>query len=80
MSNTDDNYIGIILEEIRDQNKAVLEAVGDMQQNVALIPGIKEDTQELKQNVRTIKTAVTATNKDMADLDTRVTILEQVSA
>jgi hypothetical protein len=80
MSDIDSNYVGIILEEIRDQNKAVLEAVSDMRQNVALIPEMKTDIEELKQDVRTIKAAVTATNKDLSKLDTRVTVLEQAAA
>jgi hypothetical protein len=79
MSDTDDNYVGILLDEIRDQNKAVLEAVGDMRQELKRVPK-REEFDDLKQDVKTIKTAVKATNKDLANLDARVTILEHVSA
>jgi len=41
MSDSNDDYMGVLLEEIKDQNKAVLEAVGDMQKNVAKIPKIE---------------------------------------
>jgi hypothetical protein len=30
MSGSDDNYVGLLLEQIRDQNKAVLEYVAEM--------------------------------------------------
>lgn len=73
---TDENYIGILLEEIRDQNKAVLEAVGGVQANVETIPMLHESLGELTAEVKTIKVAVTATNRDLADLDGRVARLE----
>ena len=36
MSDSDANHFGVLLEQIVDQNKAVLEAVGDIQQKVAI--------------------------------------------
>ncbi len=63
MSNSDDNYIGVLLEDIRDQNKAVLEAVGDIQKQVAELPTMKEDIKELKDDMKIIKAAVTDQGK-----------------
>lgn len=34
MNNSDDNYISVLLEEIREQSEVVLEAVGEMQEQV----------------------------------------------
>ena len=65
MSSSDDNYVGLLLEQIRDQNKAVLEAVGDIQRKVADLP-TRAEFNELKQDVKTIKAAVTETNRDLA--------------
>ncbi len=76
MSDIDDKYIGILLEEIRDQNKAVLEAVDDMQKNVAKIPAIEEDVAELKQDVKIVKAAVTDTSKQQGDHEDRISRLE----
>ena len=42
MRDTDDNYLGVLLEEIRDQNKAVLEAVGDMREELKRVPKREE--------------------------------------
>jgi polyhydroxyalkanoate synthesis regulator phasin len=76
MSNSDDNYIGVILEEIRDQNKAVLEAVGDMQQKVAVLPAMQQDIAELKQEMKVVRAATTDTSRQVHDLERRVSRLE----
>jgi hypothetical protein len=52
MSRADDNYIEILFEEMLDQNKEVLEAVGDMQQNVAKIPRIEETVERLETDMK----------------------------
>ena len=57
MSKPDDNYLTILLE-IRDQNKAVLEAVGDMRAELKRVPKC-EEFDELKQDVKIIRAAVT---------------------
>jgi len=64
MSSSDDNYVGLLLEQIRDQNKAVLEAVGDIQRKVADLP-TRAEFNELKQDMKVVKAAVTATNHDL---------------
>ncbi len=66
MSNSDDNYVGLLLEQIRDQNKAVLEAVGDIQRKVADLP-TRAEFNELKQDMKVVKAAVTATNRDLKE-------------
>ncbi|WIG58337.1 MAG: hypothetical protein OJF49_001083 [Ktedonobacterales bacterium] len=57
MADKDDT--AILLEEIRDQNKAVLEAVADMKTLVDMIPTMREDIAELKQDMKVVKAAVT---------------------
>ena len=64
MNNSDDNYTSVLLEQIRDQNKAVLEAVGDIRAKVENLP-TRDEFNELKRDVKTIKAAVTATNSDL---------------
>lgn len=58
MSDTNVNYLGVLLEEIHDQNKAVLEAVGDMRIKASNLP-TRDEFIELKQDVKVIKAAVT---------------------
>ena len=64
MSNTDHNYIGVLLEHTREQNKGVLEAVSDLRAKVEDLP-TRDEFAELQQGVKTIKAAVTATNHEV---------------
>lgn len=79
MSKSDDNYIGMLLEEIRDQNKAVLEAVGGIRQKVDNQP-IRSEFNELRDDVKTIKAAVTDQSKELKDHEQRLTYLETRAA
>jgi archaellum component FlaC len=67
--------MGVMLEQVLDQNRAVLEAVGDMQPQVADLPK-RDEFEELKQDMQIVKAAVTDTNREVHDLDTRVSRLE----
>ena len=73
-----DNYTGILLEEIRDQNLALLEAVADMQRYIVQIPVMSSDIDSLKQDVNTIKKVVTDISRQQKDHETRITRLESV--
>ena len=65
MSDADVNHLSVLMEHVIDQNRAVLEAVGDMQQKVATLPTMQQDIAELKQDVRVIKAAVTDLSRDI---------------
>ena len=69
------DYATILLEEIRDQNKAILEGLREVPKRVELNE-LKQDVAEVKQSVKTIEAAVKATNRDLGALDQRVTRLE----
>jgi hypothetical protein len=75
MSNADDNYTGLLLEQIRDQNKAVLEAVGDMRAELKRVPK-REEFDELKQDVKIIKAAVTDLSRQVNNHEHRIGNLE----
>lgn len=79
MGDLGSNYIGVILEEIRDQNKAVLESVGQMQTQVARLPKIEEDVTELKQDTKIIKAAITDLSHQVVDHEHRITASEQAT-
>lgn len=72
---SDHDYTAILLEEIRDQNKAVLEAVGDMRKELAEAPK-RNEFDELKQDVKVIKAAVVDLGHQVADHEHRITRLE----
>lgn len=52
------NYTAIMLEEIREQNRAILKAVGNMQSSIRHIPPMRADIATLKQDVAVIKFVV----------------------
>ncbi len=58
----DDIYSEILLEEIRGQNKAVIEAVGQIQDTVKTL-ATQESLNALEVKVDTIQAAVTDTTK-----------------
>ena len=55
----------ILLEEIRDQNKAILEGLQDVPKRLEFNE-LRSDVAELKQDMKVVKAAVTATNRDLA--------------
>lgn len=69
---SDHDYTAILLEEIRDQNKAVLEAVGDMRKELAEVPK-RDEFDELKQDMKVIKAAAVDLSHQVADHERRIT-------
>jgi septal ring factor EnvC (AmiA/AmiB activator) len=69
------DYATILLEDIRDQNKAILEGLREVPKRVEFNE-LKQDVAELKQDMKVVKAAVQATNRDLAALDQQVTRLE----
>lgn len=64
-----------LMEQVLDEVKATKEGVGMVKEMLVSKPE-SEEFDELKQDVKTIKTALTATNRDVAALDQRITRLE----
>ena len=60
------NHFSLLMEDQNAKLDAVLEAVGDIQRKVADLP-TRTEFDELKQDVRVIKAAVTATNRDLEE-------------
>lgn len=63
-------------EQLSHQLDTVMEAVVDMQGKVARLPQIQHDVAELKADMKAVKAAIRDTNRDLANLDSRVTQLE----
>jgi len=64
MSNSDDNYVGVLLEQIRDEIKAVHEEVGGMREELANVPK-REEFNELKDDMKVVKAGHVRTLKDI---------------
>lgn len=74
-----DAYTATLLEDIRDQNRAVLEAVGQMQDTMQYLVRTSELV-EVKQDVKVIKKVVTAISRQQIDHEMRITRLEKLHA
>lgn len=70
------DYTGIILEEIRDQYKVVIEAVGMMQDTMKTL-ATQDALNAVAADVKTIKSVLTETNKEVHLHDVRITRLER---
>ena len=64
MSDADVNHLSVLMEQVIDQNRAVLEAVVDIRAKVADLP-TRDEFNELQQDVKTIKAAVTDLSHDL---------------
>lgn len=68
-------YVAVLLEEMRDQNRAVLEAVGDMQEKMSMLP-TREEFNEVKDDIKIIKAAITDISNEQKVHNTRLDALE----
>lgn len=75
----DDSYTNVLLEEMNSKMQAVLEIVSDNQRVLASQP-TRDEFNELKDDVKTIKLAVTDTNKELKLHDRRITKLEKATS
>ena len=66
MSDADINHFSVLMEQQNAKLDGVLEAVNAMRKELARVPK-REEFDELKQDVKTIKAAVTATNRDLKE-------------
>lgn len=73
------NYTAILLEEIRDQFRAVIEMVSQMQDNMQFLVKTAE-LEVVKDDIRVIKKVVTDISRQQKDHEKRITKLESVHA
>lgn len=72
---TDDSYTNILLEEIRGQNRLVVEAVRDLPTKLEVV-AIKQDLKLVADDVKTIKAVVTDISQAVNNHQQRLTQLE----
>lgn len=71
------DYQALLLEEVRDQNKALLEGQKD-QATRTDIHRLESRLDKLETDIEAIKVAVKATNRDVTHVEHRVARLEAV--
>ncbi len=70
------NYTDSILEDINSKFDAILEIVIPMKKKVDRIPQIESDIAGIRADTRTMRIAMTETNKQVGNHETRITRLE----
>jgi predicted nucleic acid-binding Zn-ribbon protein len=78
MSDMNDNYLGVLLEKMSDELKAIHEEVGGMHEELKQVPK-RGEFDDLKQDVKIIKAAVTDLSHQVSDHEHRITRLEATS-
>lgn len=76
MSDTD--YTALLLEELRDQNKAILEYVTGVPEMAARLKRLEEQSETMATDMKVMKAALTDTSNQMADHDHRLATVEAV--
>lgn len=77
MSDSKD-YTGVLLEDINGKFDVIVEAVGQMQDQMKLLKDVPEDLKEVKADVKTIKSVLTGHSEQLADHEERINALEAV--
>jgi len=72
----DKDYRDVLLEQLVDQNKAILEYVGEMPKISAQLAHVEQAVDKLQADVKVVRATVTDVSGKVADLDTRVSALE----
>lgn len=76
MSRKDEDYQMILFEEMREQNKRILEALAAMADLPAKVDKLAEDMVDVKTDIKVIKAVVTAQSRHLHDHERRITVLE----
>ena len=70
------NHFSVLMEQQNAKLDAVLEYVGEVPKMATRLEKIERQVDKLSVDMEVVKAAVKATNRDVADLDHRVTRLE----
>jgi hypothetical protein len=70
------DYQTLLIEQLVDQNKAILEYVGELPSIERDVVQLKADGAELKSDMKVVKAAVTDVSQHLADHERRVARLE----
>ena len=72
----DKDYQTVLIEQLVDQNKAILEFVGEIPGIKKDIVELKEDVAELKSDMKVVKAAITDMSHQLDDHEHRIARLE----
>jgi phosphomevalonate kinase len=67
-----EDYTGVLLEEMRENFRAVMEAVRDIQRQAYALPEIRQNTRLLMDGVEVLKAAVRSLSNEVGGLNDQV--------
>jgi hypothetical protein len=71
-NNDASDYTGVLLEEMREHFRAVIEAVGGIQRHVQVLPEIRQNTRLLMDDNQALKAAVRELSSEVGGLNDQV--------
>ena len=69
------DYQTVLIEQLVDQNKAILEYVSDVPAMAARLERVEQDVSELEQDMKIVKAAVTDVSQQVANHGRHITRL-----
>lgn len=72
------DYTGLLLEDINGKFDVIVEAVGQIQDQIKVLPAMQSDLEEVKSDVKAIKAVVTDHSHQFSDHEQRIGTLESV--
>jgi prophage DNA circulation protein len=66
------DYTGLLLEEVREDFRAVMEAVSDIQRQVHSLPEVRQNTRLLMDDTQALKVAVRGLSNEVGGLSDQV--------
>ena len=75
MSDINDNYLGVLLEKMSDELKAIHEEVGGMREELMRVPK-REEFEALKNDVGTVKVAITDLSQEVREVKQDVKVIK----
>ncbi len=70
------DYTGVLLEDMNSKMDAVVEAVGQINDQIKVLPAMQADLEEVKADVKTIKSVAGGHSGQLTDHEERLSVLE----
>ena len=72
----DENYVAVILEEVRDQYGKIMEGLDSIRGLPRQVSKLQDDMTEVKSDIKVIKAVVTNQSQQLSNHEDRITVLE----
>lgn len=74
------NYLAVLLEEVRDQNRLIMENLGTLLGLPAKVDRLEIDMSQVRTDIKIIKGVLIDTNRQVNNHEERISRLEAISS